>query len=465
MADNKKIAEQVLAAVGGKDNVSFVNHCMTRLRFNLKDNSLPDKEGLKKIDGVIGAVESGGQFQVIIGQNVPKVYAEICAAGGFRAEAALDENLDTHKEKLTPKKIGNNILNYLAGSLTPIIPVLITAGLFKTVLAVFGPDLLGWIPATSDLYILLNFLYNAGFYFLPIYVGYAAAKKIGVTPILGMFMGGILIAPGLLKLATEGTAFTVFGIPASVHNYTQTVLPILLTIWVMSYVERFFKKHVPETLSTIFTPFLTITVMVPLSLCLLAPAGTFVGDYIAKLLVAFGDFGGFVAVVVVAMLWEYLVMSGMHVVLVITAMTTVMAGGNDPLFLTAGHIATWAACGMALGAFLRIKNRDEKAISLGYFISGLIGGVTEPVLYGVGLKYKRPFIGMSIGAGIGGLYAGLTHVSSYLMASSNFLGVLRFSGSTTANLLNGTIACVISMLSSAAAVYLMGFGNEKKKAA
>ena len=171
MANNKKIAEEVLAAVGGKENVTNVVHCMTRLRFTLKDQSVPDQEAIKKLDGVIGVVVAGGQFQVIVGQNVPKVYAEVCKIGGFAQQESIDENLDGPKEKLTLKMVGKNIMDYLAGTMPQLIPIMIAAAMFKTVYVLFGPDILGWISADSDLYVLMDALYNAGFYFMPIYIG------------------------------------------------------------------------------------------------------------------------------------------------------------------------------------------------------------------------------------------------------------------------------------------------------
>jgi PTS system beta-glucosides-specific IIC component len=246
MADNKEIATNVLKAVGGKSNVTNVTHCMTRLRLNLKDDSVPKDDEVKAIAGVLGVVRSGGQYQVVIGQNVPKVYAEVCKIGGFQTKEAIDENLDApkEKEKLTFKKVGNNILNYMAGSLTPLIPIIMAAGLFKTVLAIFGPDLLGVFSAESDMYILLDFLYDAGFYFLPIFIGYHAAKKLNASPVLGMYMGAILIAPDFIELANSGATFTVYGIPCSLNDYSQSVLPIVLSVWILSYVEKFFKKFV-----------------------------------------------------------------------------------------------------------------------------------------------------------------------------------------------------------------------------
>jgi Phosphotransferase system IIC components, glucose/maltose/N-acetylglucosamine-specific len=245
-----------------------------------------------------------------------------------------------------------------------------------------------------------------------------------------------------------------------VNNYSQSVLPIILSVWIMSYVEKFFKKYMPDSLTTIFTPFLTMMVMVPVSLCLLAPAGAFLGKYISEGLIGFGKIGGFVAVAIIAALWEFLVMSGMHMVLLVTGITIIMNGGSESLIFPAGGCATWAAFGMALGAFLRLKNKEEKTLSMGYFISGIVGGVTEPTLYGIGFKYKRPFLGMMIGAAAGGLYAGLTHVGVYVMGATNFLAVLGFVGGGTSNLVNGIIASVISLVGSTIAVYVLGIKEE-----
>lgn len=457
---NQKIAEDVLQAVGGKGNITTVLHCMTRLRFTLKDQSVPNLEEIKKISGVIGVQVVGGQLQIIIGQNVNKVYDEVCKIGGITASEGLQENIDGPKEKLTLKRIGGNILDYMSGSLSPVIPVMLAAAMFKTALVLFGPDMLNLFSAESDLYILFNFLYDAGFYFMPVYLGYTAAKKLGVTPVLGMYMGCVLLVPAFMQLAEAGASFTVYGIPCRVGNYAQTVVPILLIVWVMSYVEKFFKKYVPTALSTIFTPFLTAAVMIPIALCGLAPLGGFIGDYIGAFLVSFSENGGFLAVAVIAGLWEFLVISGMHSVVIITGITLIMQQGYESCIMVAGGMATWAAFGMALGAFFKLKNKEEKSLSLGYFISGMIGGVTEPALYGIGFKYKRPFIALFIGGFLAGLYAGIMNVSVHVMGATNFLAVLGYVGGGTSNLMHGVIGNLIALFGTAILTYFIGFNKQ-----
>lgn len=457
---NEQIAKTVLEAVGGKNNVTFVTHCMTRLRFNLKDMAIPDQEAMKELKGVLGVVVSGGQFQVVIGQNVPKVYAALCAEAGIAQQDAIDENLDGPKEKLTLKRAGNNTLNYMAACMTPMIPAMMASALFRTIQVAIGPDMLGLITAESNFYMLCDFVYNAFFYFLPVYLGYTASKKLNLNPVMGMLAACLLIVPGFVGLADAGASFSVYGIPCIVNNYSQSVLPIVLTVWVMSYVDRFFRKVIPDILSTIFVPFLTMVVIVPVELCLLAPVGSVAGDFIGNGLLSFGNVGGFLAVAVVAAVWEFLVMSGMHAVLIVFGISSMMTNGVDNFVLTAGGYATWAAFGMALGAFLRLRDKEEKSLALGYFVSGILGGVTEPVLYGIGFKFKKPFIAMAIGGFCGGLYAGLMHVGTYVMGATNFLAVLGYVGGGTANMIHGCIGVVIALGVSAALTYFIGFTEQ-----
>lgn len=462
MANNAQIAADVLAAVGGKENVSSVTHCMTRLRFILKDAGIPKDDEVKKIKGVIGVVQAGGQYQVIIGQNVAKVYDEVCKMGGFAASAAINENLDEDKpkEKLTAKKIGSNILNYLSGSMTPFIPVMMAAAMFKTLQVIFGPSMANIFPADSDFYILMGFLYNACFYFLPVYIGFSAAKKLGMSGMMGAYMGCILIAPEWVAMVGQRDSFSVFGFSAPVYNYAQTFIPVILSVWVLHYIERFFKKYIPDTIATIFVPFLSMLVITPIAFCLLAPAGRIIGDALGTGLLFFGDHGGFIAIAVIAAIWEFLVMTGMHPVLVTTAYALLTQNGYDPVVLVASLTATFACHGMAFGASLRLKDKEEKGLAFGYFVSGIIGGVTEPALYGLGLKYKRPFIGLMLGGFAGGLYAGLTHVAVYTAGSGNILALLRYINGGTANFVNAAIGLAIAFFGAALGTYLFGFSKK-----
>lgn len=459
MASNEQIAKDVLEAVGGSENVSAVTHCMTRLRFNLVDQDVPNDDAVKEIPGVLGVVRNGGQYQVVIGQNVSKVYPEVCKLGGFESKRAVEENPDVPaaEERLTPKAIGGAVMDYLSGSMTPVIPSIMAAAMFKTIATIFGGEMLGLIPDGSDLAILLELVYNAGFYFFPVYLGYTAAKKLNTSIPIGMFLGGILIAPGLIELATEGTPFSVYGIPCSVYNYSSSVIPIILSVWVMSYVHRFIDKYMPNALSTVFTPFLTVAVMLPIMLCALAPLGNFIGSYLAVFLDWLSSVGGGIAVGFVGAVYCFLVMTGMHSPLAMIGIGALFSTGYDSLLFVAASCAMCACCGMTLAAFLRLKNSEEKALSMGYLVTLLACGITEPSLYGIGVRYKKPFIGLAAGGLAGGLYAGFTHVTYHALIAPIVLYPFAFSGGGASNMVNGIIGCVISFAVALAVTLVTGF--------
>lgn len=456
MNRNQQIAADILKAIGGGENVTFATHCMTRLRLNFKDESLVNDDEVKAIDGVIGVAKSGGQYQIIIGQNVSKVYPFFCEQGGIAMQAAVDENVDAPKEKLTLKSVGGAIMNYVSGSVVQMIPLLIVAGLCKALLAIVGPDLLGIAGPESGLYITLDFLYDAGFYFFPIYLGYTAASKLKASPILGLMLGGILLAPDFMAMA--GTQFKLFGfLPCTAANYSSTLIPILLSVWVMSIVEKYVKKISPEALSTMMVPFLTIMVMVPLELCILAPLGSFLSNYLSIIIMAISAVG-FLSSAVLGAVWQFVVITGMHMPLLMIGVNSITTAGVDYAILPAAFVSCFAGFGMAFGGFLRIKNKKEKSMALSYFLSGIFGGINEPVLYGLGLKYKKPLIGMVIGGFCGGLYFGLTHVGYYAFGASNFLLVLSFiGGGNNASFINGIIGCVIAFVVATAVTFIFGF--------
>lgn len=464
----KEMARQIIQDIGGSGNVVSVTHCMTRLRFNLKDMSIPQDEIIKQIAGVLGVARSGGQYQIIIGQTVNEVYDAVVAAGNLNQSAPVNEQIteDLGTKKWTWKSVGNTILNKIAGSLTPLIPMLIAASMFKMLVAVLGPTMLNVISVKSDLYQLFSLVGDAGFYFFPVAIGYTAAKQFAASPILGIFLGAIMLDPGLVKIVAAGKPFTVYGIPMHLTNYGSTVVPILLSVWIMSYVERFFNQKIPASLRTIFAPTLTIAVMLPLSLCVLGPLGGFLGEYVSKAIISFGQLGGIAAIIGVGLigaLWEILVMTGMHLVLISAMITIVAQTGHDNFIMLGSIAASMAVAGMSLGASLRIKDKQEKSLAFSYFIANFIGGVTEPGLYGLAIKYRRPFLGMMIGGFAGGIYAAITHVSAYVVVPvANFMCLSGYVGGSTANLINGVISGAIALIVAAIATYMIGVESKTK---
>jgi len=464
-----ELASSILQKIGGASNVVSVTHCMTRLRFNLKDSSIPQDDSIKDLSGVLGVARSGGQYQVIIGQTVPNVYSDLLAVsdGKLAAQAPIDENLDndTKKEKWTFKRVGSTILNKLAGSMTPLIPVLMVGGMFKMFTAVLGPQLLNVLSVNSDLYKIFALVGDAAFYFLPILIGYTAAVQFKTSKVLGMLMGAIMLDPSLLKIVSSKSAFSVYGIPMFKVNYSSTVIPIILTVWIMSYVYKLIDDHISPTLGTIFTPTLTTLIMLPIELSVVGPIGGIIGTGFGDGIMSFSKLGGVatvITIVLIGAIWEFLVMTGMHIVLVSSMLIIFAQGGSDPIISIAAMSATIAVSGMCLGTGLRMKNKENKTTTFGFLVAGIIGGVTEPALYGTALKYKKPFIGIMAGGAAGALYGALTHVAAYMPSASNFLGVLGFAGGTgSSNLINGIISMIISFVVAAVVSYIVGV-NEKE---
>ncbi|UQS82891.1 PTS transporter subunit EIIC [Bombilactobacillus folatiphilus] len=465
------IAQQILQEVGGSNNIESVTHCMTRLRFILKDNSLPDDQKISEISGVIGVRRAAGQYQVIIGQTVTQVYEQLCQLADLQQTQVIDENLDLDlatktRPHLTFKSIGSAIMNKLAGSLTPLIPVLVAASMFKMFAAVLGPSMLNWLSATSDTYQLFVFVGDAGFYFFPILIGYTAAKQFHAQPLVAMFLGAIMVHPTLLKLVTDKKNFAIFGLHMPLVNYSATIIPIILSVWIMSYIERFLKKWIPASLSTIFVPTLTILIMLPITLCIVGPAGGFLGKYICDTIIGFGKLGGIWSILAIALigaLWELLVMTGMHLVLISAMMMVIAQNGFDNFTILGSIAASLSVAGMCLGAALRLRDKKQKALAWSYLIASFVGGVTEPALYGIAVRYKRSFWGMMIGGFCGALYAALCHVKGYVLVPvANFMSLTAYVHNDPTNLINGIISGVIAFLVAALATYLIGFDKSPK---
>lgn len=456
--DNKQIAADVLAAVGGPDNVSSVLHCMTRLRFNLKNEGIVDDEQVKAVNGALGVAKQGGQYQVIIGTNVPQVYDELLAMG-VNAGGSVDEKLDDVPAKFewTPKNVGDAVLNYLSGSVVPLIPILITGALFKTLAAVFGSTLLNIFPDDSDFVFVCNQVYNAAFYFMPIVAGFSAASKLKANPFLGAMMGAILMEPSFAALTEAGKeSVAVFGlIPAPVAGYAQTLIPVLLCVAALAPIQRFFEKVLPEAIRTIFAPFLTMLVMVPVGMCALAPLGNWIGTGIAGFFfwVAGTPFS-WLATALVSALWAFLVLTGMHLGLAAIALAEYATAGQDTLVLLGANISNFVATGVALAIFFRMRKADEKALTMGYIVTQFFGGVGEPLLYGVHLRFKKPWIGQFAGGFAAGLYAALMGVINYTPIQGLFTP-LGFLGGTQMNFVHACIAMVLGVVVGFIVTYIV----------
>lgn len=455
MANNKQIAVDVLIQMGGKDNIINCFHCLTRLRFELKDESLVDKPKVEAIKGVVALKVQGTQYQVIIGQNVKDVYRELCKMTEFTVHESIDENLDK-KTKFTFKGAGNSVIQSIVNSIIPVLPVLIGAGMFKVV-AMLAVQF-GLLEATSSTYLVIYNIGEAGLYFLPIFIAWSAARHFKTNIPLSVMVVAFLLLPGFTEGLSSGSITNIFGIPITSANYSSTVLPPILIIWVLSYVYKLWDKVIPKLLSTVFVPTFTLLIMVPLAICVLGPLGTILGDYMATFLMWIYNTFGWFGMGIMGALRPLLIFTGMHTALIPFAITSLTELGYETFFLVTGMGYVFGSAAACFAVGLKSKNIETKSSAIAVASTALIGGITEPALYGVLMKFKRPLIAVMIGNFISGAYFGLTNTYCYtLPGSTGLFGIPALIGPTTTNLINGIIALVLSMVISFVLTWVLGF--------
>lgn len=463
MANNAQIAADVLAAIGGKENVNGLTHCMTRLRFNLKDESVAKDETINGIDGVLKAVRAGGQVQVVIGTNVDKVYDEVCKLGGLNKQTAGEENLvGKSKKKLTVKGVLNGMMEGLSGSMTPVLPVVIVAGIFKMVAVLFGPSSLHLISDKSQLYILCNLVNDACFYFLPFFVAYSSAKKFKAEPVFAMMLAAVMIHPNMLKIVAAGGSFNVYGlIPMKLVNYTQAVIPVIIITWVMSYVERWVKKIVPDMIRAIGVPVLLMVIMLPLALCLFGPMCYVIMGWVANGIMWMNSHMGLATIIVVSAFWKIIVMFGMHMPIMMTLLPVWVQMGYDALISPATIAAGIAGIGVELAYALRANGKDNRELGWSCFVTNVTANIAEPALYGILLRDKRAFLYSMLGGVAGGVTMSLLGAKVVLFSGVGFafLNFLRFGQYAV----QGAIGMFVAFAAALVMGLVFGFDKEKQK--
>lgn len=412
---NKELAKKIIELVGSEKNINSLTHCVTRLRFVLKDENKANTKEIEKLDGVLGVQKKAGQYQVIVGSKVNKVYQEITSMTNLSTE--VEDNTDDKN-----KSVINRVLETLSAILIPSLPPIIGGGMIKGFLFMFWG--FGWIEWGSDIFNLLNIMSDCMFYFYPFLLAVSAAKKFRTNVYMAVSLAGVLMHPTIYEGINAGLeSFSVFGIPFKYLDYNSSVIPIILSVWIMSYVYRFFEKRIPDIVSIIFTPMLTLMIMVPLVLAGIAPLGYFVGEYIALGVQALIDFNPIVAGFVVGALRPFTVFTGTHhAVRAIVSQQLATYG-----YTTIGamnYMSTMAQAAAPLAIYFVLRNRNKKMsdLSLSSAVSGFLG-VTEPGLYGVIVKYKVAFIATTIGGGIGAAIASAFGAAEYGMVMSSLVTI------------------------------------------
>lgn len=452
----EQLAADIVKNVGGKENVNSLAHCITRLRFKLKDESKANTDVLNNMDGVINVVQSGGQYQVVIGQHVGDVYDEILQYQGIQGAGgqAADDEDDA------PKKPLDLFVDTVSGIFTPVLGVLAAAGMLKGMLALFAA--FNIVTPGSGTYQILNVLSDAFFYFLPIFLGYTAAKKFKMnSEFTAMAIGAALVYPTMATMRSGEVLYTVLegsifesaihveflGLPVILMNYASSVIPIILAIWVAAKVEKFFLGIMPTIFKSFGVPFFTLLIMIPLTLLVVGPISTWLGQLVGAAATGIFDVSPMIAGMFIGGFWQVFVMFGLHWGLVPVMLNNIMTLGNDPVVITMFG-ASFAQIGVVLGILLKTKDQKLKGIALPAFVSGIFG-VTEPAIYGVTLPRKKYFIISCIGAAIGGGLMALLDVKLYIFGG---LGIFCYPGfiDPVANDVSGMYnAIIVSLISMA----------------
>ena len=413
--DYENTAKKILQRVGGKDNVINLVHCMTRLRFTLKDESIVDDEAVKKTKGVMGIMKKGGQYQIIIGNDVGNVFNELNKFGNFSNE--VKEVPAKSNEK---KNIFTMLMDTISGIMAPVIPAIIGAAMIKVLLTLL--PMIGVLSTNGQTYQLLSVIGDGAFFFMPVLIAISASKKFGTNMYYAASIALIMLHPNLITLmntahdAGQTVKFLKY-IPVTYASYSYSVIPIILAVYSLRYVERFVDKITPVVTKNFLKPMLVVLIEVPIALIILGPLGAICGNGLSTVVYAIHDKLGFIAIGLVAGVYPFVVMAGMHHAFTPIKLWMIATTGYEN-FICIGELCSNMAQGAAsLAVALRSKNKDFKQIAGSSAFSALFAGITEPALYGVTLRLKRPMLGACIGGAVGGLVGGFFQMKCFGIAT------------------------------------------------
>ncbi len=443
--DYTNLAKNILAGVGGKENINTAWHCATRIRFKLKDESKADTNKIESLNGVVTVVKSAGQYQVVIGNSVAKVFDPLAVSANL-------ENPDTRDKEKNNKdsNIINRFIGFISSVFTPFLGAMAGAGILKGLLALFIA--VGWLTTKSGAY---QIWYAAGdgfFYFLPILLAFTASKRLKVNQFVATALAATLVYPALVTIASNSQTINFFGIPVISTTYTSSVIPILLAVWVLSYLEPFLDKIFPEAIRNIFTPLFSLLIMAPLTLIVVGPLGTSIGTILSTSVSSIYNFAPAIAGAIMGAFWQIFVIFGVHWTFVPVMINNIAKLGYDPL-LPILSVAVISQAGAAAGVFLKTNDKKMKSLAGSSAVTALLG-ITEPTIYGVTLKLKRPFVCATIAGAVGGAIAGgaKAHASSFTLPS--LLALPTYLGN---GFMGVVIGLIVAFFLAATLTYFFGF--------
>ena len=442
MNSHTELCNEVLSAIGGKTNIDSVAHCATRLRLTLKDlTKVSDDETIKAIKGVMGLVKMNNSYQIIIGPGVDIVYLEFIKLTEIYDSQTIDNPVK--KEKLTIKKVGMRAIDFISGSFLPALPVIVAGGLISAILVCcttfFKMD------QSAGTYVVLNSVYVAAFTYLPIFVGYNTAKKLSISPMLGALLGGVLVS-GTIS-GVENLDF--IGIPITTVDYAQSVLPVMFGVLFMAFVYRPLDKHMPKEIKFVIVPVLTMLISVPITLIAIGPIATWMGDGVAYIMLWLNTNLGWLSISLMSAFCPIMLFTGTGGGLFPAIFSSFATYGYEGFIMTSLLSANLAMGGAAIATSLKLKNKDNKSLAVSTGLTAIFG-ITEPAIYGVLIRWKKPFIASIIGAAIGGLFAGMMNVVEYVFSSPSVISIIAFANpdGTMNNLIMAIITMIIAFVSA-----------------
>lgn len=452
--DYKALAQSIVKELGGPENITKIFHCATRLRVQLKDMDVVNLEEMKRLEGVLGAVVSAGGVQVIIGNDVPKVYEKVMTLYNLESPVTSPENRkDDEKGNIFSK-----LLNVLSAIMGPAIPLIMVSGLISAVLVLLNKAGLDPNSSTSTI---LTMISKAALYFLPVLLAYTSAKKFGTDIMTSVFLGAIMISPTLIGLGDAGSYVTLFGLPVKIVDYTSSLIPIILTIWVYSYVEKLVEKIVPNAVKFVFRPFLSVVIMIPIMLCLTGPIGSYIGDIVCNIMIGLNNVAPWASVLVVGCLAPLLVLTGMHIALIPIVITSFATVGFDAMLFVAFIGMNFSQFGVALACLLKTKNANLKTLASSCALTAFLAGVTEPTLYGICVRMKKPLIATWIACIANAIFCAIFSVKVYSFGAPSFFTMPIFLNpdGTMSNLYFAIAATALTIVVSFVATWMIGFDD------
>ena len=454
--DYESVAKKILQRVGGAENVTGLVHCMTRLRFNLKDESIVDDEAVKKTKGVMGVMKKGGQYQIIIGNDVGYVYEELNKLGKFSNQVPKKKENSTEK-----KNILTMLMDTISGIMTPVIPAIIGAAMIKVLLTLL--PMIGVLNTSGDTYQLLTVIGDGAFFFMPVLIAVSASKKFGTNVYYAASIALIMLHPNFISMMTTAhdaneTIRFLGLIPVTYATYSYSVIPIILAVWSLKYVEIFVDKITPVITKNFLKPMLVVLIEAPIALIILGPLGAICGNVLSDVVYFIHDKLGFIAVGLVAGIYPFVVMAGMHHAFTPIKLGMIATTGYEN-FICIGELCSNMAQGAAsLAVAIKSKNKDFKQIAGSSAFSALLAGITEPALYGVTLRLKRPMLGACIGAVAGGLFGGFFQLKCFGIATPAIVTIVQYvEESRPMSLLIAALTILITVIVAFIATMLIGF--------